>query len=667
MGSLMSRTKLFLILAIWASQTAIAGAPVIISPANPLIEYTGRIDFANPAAPRFSFSGVTVRAAFTGSSISILLDDELGTNYYTVVLDGIVQPKLHPAQGSQTYVVGTNLRGATHEVELFRLTEVDFGRTSFLGFAIDSGASIIPLFNPRPRLIEWIGNSITCGYGNEGVLGETFTPATENHYLTYAAFSSRNFGARHLSVSKSGIGVYRNNGGPVSGSTACMLNYYPRIFLYSASPIYNFSETPDLVCVDLGTNDFSYGGGDSSRFVNAFLKFVDTLQTRYDHPDVLLLVGPMLFDPDLRTVRNCLNLVASRRTNNGKGRVTVFEMSQQTGDLGLGIDYHPNVLQQARNGSEVTAYIAGLKGWRMVPAIAGAEVVTARHITASFSVGVEDSTGTFAGFSILSSGRLINLNSVQRDSLNPSILHLYLADAVGVGDSVLLDYQRTSIRSTGSGTGDGSLQSFRGFPLENNLTPTLLLSGSVDSTGRLVRITYSKSLKSSISISGVTVRTSQQVLPIDSSVVQRDTLLLYIHSTIGRGDSVSFSYSGTSIVGNDDVAAENVVNVPLINESVASPTSVDPQIPPFSFALAQNYPNPFNPRTTISFSLAHPSEINLSVYDILGRHIATLVEESLPAGKYNKQWDASDLAGGVYYYRLTSPQFSETRRLVLLK
>ena len=88
---------------------------------------------------------------------------------------------------------------------------------------------------------------------------------------------------------------------------------------------------------------------------------------------------------------------------------------------------------------------------------------------------------------------------------------------------------------------------------------------------------------------------------------------------------------------------------------------------PVNCVLYQNYPNPFNPGTTIQFSLPHTSFVTLKVYNILGEEVSTLVAEKLSAGNYHVEWDASGFVSGVYYYRLKTEQFVETRKLILLK
>jgi hypothetical protein len=88
---------------------------------------------------------------------------------------------------------------------------------------------------------------------------------------------------------------------------------------------------------------------------------------------------------------------------------------------------------------------------------------------------------------------------------------------------------------------------------------------------------------------------------------------------------------------------------------------------PNDFTLSQNYPNPFNPTTTISFSLPSKSFVTLKVFDALGREVSTLVSQELTAGNYSQQWNAGNLPSGMYFYRLQTGNYSETRKIVLLK
>jgi hypothetical protein len=88
---------------------------------------------------------------------------------------------------------------------------------------------------------------------------------------------------------------------------------------------------------------------------------------------------------------------------------------------------------------------------------------------------------------------------------------------------------------------------------------------------------------------------------------------------------------------------------------------------PQEFVLSQNYPNPCNPSTTISFTLPSRSFVTLKIFDLLGREVSTIVSGELQAGSYTRQWNAANMASGVYFYGLTAGSFVETKKLILLK
>lgn len=88
---------------------------------------------------------------------------------------------------------------------------------------------------------------------------------------------------------------------------------------------------------------------------------------------------------------------------------------------------------------------------------------------------------------------------------------------------------------------------------------------------------------------------------------------------------------------------------------------------PNEFSLGQNYPNPFNPATKIKFELRNTSFTNLVIYDGLGREVETIVNEQLNAGSYEADWNASNFPSGVYFYKLTTGDFSKTNKMLLIK
>ncbi|GIV45299.1 MAG: hypothetical protein KatS3mg036_0117 [Ignavibacterium sp.] len=117
---------------------------------------------------------------------------------------------------------------------------------------------------------------------------------------------------------------------------------------------------------------------------------------------------------------------------------------------------------------------------------------------------------------------------------------------------------------------------------------------------------------------------------------------------------------------------ENTAAVNIVEYIMDQPTDVEMNFEvPGEFLLAQNYPNPFNPSTKIRFVIPNVgselAQTVLKVYDILGNEVATLVNEEKPAGVYEVEFDARNLSSGIYFYKLSSGSFTETKKMILLR
>jgi hypothetical protein len=149
--------------------------------------------------------------------------------------------------------------------------------------------------------------------------------------------------------------------------------------------------------------------------------------------------------------------------------------------------------------------------------------------------------------------------------------------------------------------------------------------------------------------------------------VQRYRLTAYqpvINDYFGWSVDISSDCAVVGASGDDDAGSES--GSAYVFRPVTS-IEDNPFPLPSSPVIFPNYPNPFNGRTSISFALPQDSHVNLRVYDLLGRSVATLIDNDLQAGYHDIAWDAKDQPSGVYFYQITAGEFAETRKLLLLK
>ena len=169
--------RIFLLPSIAASLSASIALTAPIKPTDPNIRYVGRFDFRDPGGPRCSWPASTVEVAFRGTSLRATIREE-GKDQFQVVVDSNPTQILKLSQGEQTLDIATGLPAGSHTVQLVKRTEAFVGTTQFLGFDVD-GALSRP---KRPKhILEVIGDSISCGFGDEGkTKNDPFTNDTEN-------------------------------------------------------------------------------------------------------------------------------------------------------------------------------------------------------------------------------------------------------------------------------------------------------------------------------------------------------------------------------------------------------------------------------------------------------------------------------------------------------
>ncbi|MCU0392576.1 MAG: GDSL-type esterase/lipase family protein [Thermoflexibacter sp.] len=337
-----------------------------IAPTHEAVQYTGRFDFSNRNLPKFAWTGSCITLVFEGTFCHLLInqlpeeDGNSRTNFFNVFIDNQLTSVLKVEIGTKTYLLAKNLPKGIHTISIFKRTEASMGICEFIGFQIDKKGKVLAPTAKTSKKIEFIGDSITCGYGNEGASQScSFTPETENGYLSYAAIMARNVNAELVTVCYSGKGLIQNYD---KSKQKTMPELYGLI-CPQIDKKWNFSSwKPDIVCINLGTNDFAHAIPDSSVFVRAYISFIDRITINYPDVSIFCLAGSMLNGNSLKIMKSYLSAVVDYQNKKGNHKIYFFEMSTQ-GKRGYGCDWHPNVAQHQTNAEELSLFVKDKMKW----------------------------------------------------------------------------------------------------------------------------------------------------------------------------------------------------------------------------------------------------------------------------------------------------------------
>jgi len=328
----------------------------IVLPSDTKIQYMGRIDFTNPDKPLFAYPNVTIKAKFEGTTLDLLLKHYNGSdfadNYFISIIDGKTPFKFKVTSNLEKYPIVKGLTDTIHSVEIVKVTESYCGECQFLGFELDSAKTLQTSY-PLPELkLEFIGNSITSGYGIEGGA----QPASDNSYKTYAVVASRELKAQFHTTSYSGIGVVK--GWP----TFLMKDMYGRLIAntsYNPLPVNNVWNTsryiPDVVVIALGTNDYNLGLSNGTltpaAFNTGYNSLVSMMRTAYPNAQIVCTNSPMITNALLGD--NIQADVAEFNTE-GDAKIHYFAFTPMKGG---GFNGHPGIIDGQINGKELAAFI----------------------------------------------------------------------------------------------------------------------------------------------------------------------------------------------------------------------------------------------------------------------------------------------------------------------
>lgn len=339
------------------------GEPERISATDPRIRYVGRVDFSNPGGPAFDWSATTIEARFTGTTLGILLQD--GRNQYEVIIDGVPQV-LVPDPTQDTYIVAGGLPDEPHTVRIVKRTEALSGAGVFNGFLLDAGQDLLEPPPPAERLITFVGDSITMGYGVEGDDPTCFfTPDTENVLKSFAGMTADAFGADFNVLGFSGLGVVRSLGGDQLPGDQ-MIDYLDRTLALNPFITWEYStRAPDAIAVNLGTNDFAQNPlPEADEFTQGYVELLVALRERYPDAPIFALAGPIMYEGANWMVETA---VSQARTQLSDDRIhyVLIENTLELSAVDYGCEWHPNVSGQQKIVDQLLPVMSDVLGWEV--------------------------------------------------------------------------------------------------------------------------------------------------------------------------------------------------------------------------------------------------------------------------------------------------------------
>lgn len=311
--------------------------------------------------------------SFTGTSASVSIAASWGTNSIQMVVDGGAPIETDNFVGT-SIDTPANLSQGLHTVEIRKRSEGSYGSIYVGGVTYTGTLEADPA--PPTKRIQLIGDSITVGYGVDGTYPCTNSAAQENAVITYGALTAQNLSADYDIIAWSGKGILRNYPTGAVDDSPTMPELWTRYGANDADNSYTFpaADTPDIVVINLGNNDFAYMLTDSSgqlyearppldaaTYTNALVNFTTTIQSHYPDAEFFITSSPLLSDGypmanDTQYTTQSNSIKAAVAEIGDKAHFVNFP-TQDSSNNNIGCDYHPSALTHQQMAVILTAAI----------------------------------------------------------------------------------------------------------------------------------------------------------------------------------------------------------------------------------------------------------------------------------------------------------------------
>lgn len=337
--------------------------------------FLGRV---NPATKELSWSGTGLTFSFTGSSASVAVASTWGSNSIEMVIDNGT-PLVFDSVNGTSIATPAALADGPHTVSIRKRSEPQMG-SIYVGDVSTSG-TVDNDTAPLSRRIQVIGDSITVGYGMDGVYPCVNSAALEDAPNTYGALTAKNLSAEYDIIAWSGKGLIRNIVNPGYVDDVVMPQIWTRWGAADADGTYTFpaADTPDVVVVNLGTNDFSYVATNSSgatydarprlnatAYTEGLVSFGTTIQGHYPDAELFITSSPLLSDgyPTAEDAQHTTqsNAIEDAVAQLGSKAHFVNFPTQDSSNNNIGCDYHPSSATHESMAVILTAAIEDVIG-----------------------------------------------------------------------------------------------------------------------------------------------------------------------------------------------------------------------------------------------------------------------------------------------------------------
>lgn len=329
-------------------------------------QFYGRMKVDEQGYPYMTWPGSSIEGRFSGTSLSVVIKDDMGKNYFNVIVDGEHDDPfiIEARPGIHEYLVADALFTGEHHFQLYKRTEGWEGGAWFYGVRLaEKGRMLDP--PPRPkRKIVFYGDSITSGMGNEAKLGASDNVLSEkNNYLSYAAITARNLSAEQHIISLSGIGIL------ISWFDFTMPEYFNQLTgERKNTSLWDFSLwQPDVVVINLMQNDsvlIDYKktlnpAPTADEIISAYRRFVESLMEHHPNATFICALGSMDVAKLDRPWIGYMDEVVKQIRRVGKNKNKISRVILPFGGSGQ----HPRLVEHKINANILTAHIQKQMNW----------------------------------------------------------------------------------------------------------------------------------------------------------------------------------------------------------------------------------------------------------------------------------------------------------------